>query len=53
MELAPHIEAITDDGARARMPFSAHAARRDGIVSGQAMMAFANTVTVTALCASG
>jgi acyl-coenzyme A thioesterase PaaI-like protein len=57
-DLALRIESIEPDvatgaaeqypGARLRMPFSKRLRRDDGIVCGQALMAFADTAMVTA-----
>ncbi|WP_167760346.1 PaaI family thioesterase [Paraburkholderia pallida] len=40
------VEAVDNDAIVVRMPVSAHVARPDGVISGQAICAFADTVMV-------
>ena len=44
------VEEIAADGVRVRLPYSDHVARPGGVVTGQAMMATADTVMVLAIC---
>ncbi|MGE0255114.1 MAG: PaaI family thioesterase [Alphaproteobacteria bacterium] len=50
-ELAIRIEEVRDDGLVARMPWGKAIARQDGIVPGQAIMAFVDSAMVAAIAA--
>ncbi len=52
-DLAFEIEAVSADGVRARLPHDERLARADGVLCGQALMAFADTVMVFVVAAAG
>ena len=50
-ELKLRVEHVAADGVRVRLPYSDHVARPGGgVVTGQAMMAMADTIMVLAIC---
>jgi uncharacterized protein (TIGR00369 family) len=49
-ELKLRVERVSAEAFRVRLPYSDHVARPGGVVTGQAMMAMADTLMVLAIC---
>ncbi len=51
-QLGLRVEATNDTGAVLRLPYGAHVARHGGVISGQAMLAFADSAMVIVIASA-